>query len=452
MSITEQRSRLVLYTTATCNLNCVYCYIDKNPALVKIDKELDKSFQGDYYFNFAKEMFPNTNQLKGIEFWGGEPTLRLDRAYQTVEKLIRYYPNLSNFFMSTNFTGENWGDQFWGFIKMLQKYPERKFCFNLQLSLDGPEYINDAQRGVGVTDKFKTHFIDYVRELNKILSIPENNVSVTAQFKPTLTSEIIHGLIADKQYIIDYYRFFDSFKEYFEGNRVLDKNTADLYLTIPNTASPSPHTMQDGIDFASFCRYCGEINRENRTGRNYFKYFRDIMPYRPRGEIHYESPSYCQSCGACGSGRSLLGLLPYNYVSCCHNGFVNLISDYKREASKNKGTALDFRFFMDKSNYMIQTKESYKQYEKNVAFTYSNLSGLKLSNMAATINLLAKNGQIDEKYREPREAQKAALFIQASTAYCFRDNVATTGSAALVPVGIYKLLLNGAREVIEGDI
>lgn len=451
-NIIPKRDHLVLYTTATCNLNCVYCYIDKNPALVKIDEELDKSFQGDYYFNFAKEMFPDPMQLTCVEFWGGEPTLRLDRAYDTVEKLISYYPNLTSFFMSTNFTGSDWNNQFFHFIKILQKYKNRNFRFNLQLSLDGPEYINDAQRGDGVTEKFKQHFVSYIEQLNKILSIPDNNVSIIAQFKPTLTSEIINGLIMDKKNIIDYYQFFDSFKAYFDETSTLNKNTADLYLTIPNTASPSPHTRQDGIDFAEFCRLCAKINAENKTARRYFKYFNDIMPFRPRYMIHYDSLSYCQSCGACGSGRNVVGLLPFHYISCCHNGFVNLISDYKHAAEKNKDTVLDFRLFMDNSNYMIRTKASYPQYEKNVAFAYTGTSGLKLSNMSATINLLAKNHQIEDKFTDTKESLKAALFIQASTAYCFRDNVATTGSVGMVPVGLLKLLLNGAMEIIENDI
>lgn len=452
MDIAPMRNHLVLYTTATCNLNCVYCYIDKNPALVKIDNELDKSFQGDYYFQFAKEMFPNPKQLEWVEFWGGEPTLRLDRAYHTVEQLIGYYPNLSNFFLSTNFTGDNWNEQFFGFIRLLQKYPDRHFFFNLQLSLDGPEAINDAQRGKGVTKKFHQHFVDFVEEINHCLSIPENNVQIIAQFKPTLTSSIIRELIKDKQNIIDYYAFFDSYKVYFEEHSHLPKETADLHLTIPNTACPSPHTRQDGLDFARYCEMVREIQRENQNGKHYFSYFNRLMMFQPNSPVNYSSTDYCQSCGACGSGRFVVGLLPFDYISCCHNGFVNLISDYKAEAEKNKDTVLDFRMFMDKSNYFIRKKEDYGQYEQNVSFAYENTSGLKLTNMSMTIHMLAKSGQIDRKYLDTREALKAALFMQEATAYCMRDNVSSTGSAAMVPLGLYKLLLNGAKEIIEHDI
>ena len=45
------REVAVFYPTATCNLKCRYCGIDKNPILLQIDDALGESFEGDYYFN-----------------------------------------------------------------------------------------------------------------------------------------------------------------------------------------------------------------------------------------------------------------------------------------------------------------------------------------------------------------------------------------------------------------
>ncbi len=452
MNLVSQRQTLVLYTTAVCNLNCVYCYIDKNPALVKIDQILDESFRGDYYFEFAKEMFPDPAQLKSVEFWGGEPALRLDRAYDTVEKLIGFYPNLTSFFLSTNFVHPEWDRQVEGLIRILQNHPERRFEFYLQLSLDGPEAINDAQRGAGVTKKFQAHFSEYIRLLNRLLGMPGNNVVVSAGFKPTLTSEIVRTLIEDKERIIGYYRFFEAFLTEFQQNCVIPAEYARLNLAVPNTASPSPHTVEDGKEFAVFCRYCADLMRENREGKNHFRYYRTILPYLPRENPSYESSGYMNGCGACGSGVSTIGLLPYDYISCCHNGFVNLITEYKKEAEKNRDSALDFRFFMSKSNYLIRKKQEYHEYEKCVSFAYDPVSSVKLANVAGMISLLAKNGQVSPRFTNTKEAAKAARFLQVSTAYCFRDNIGTTGSAAMIPVGICRLLLNGAMEVIEHGI
>ena len=80
-------STCVLYTTATCNLNCNYCYIDKGPILQKIDKLLEDSYKDDYYYNFIKKIF-NKENLKRIEFWGGEPSYGLKRSIPTVIKTI----------------------------------------------------------------------------------------------------------------------------------------------------------------------------------------------------------------------------------------------------------------------------------------------------------------------------------------------------------------------------
>ena len=61
-------------------------------------------------------------------------------------------------------------------------------------------------------------------------------------------------------------------------------------------------------------------------------------------------------------------------------------------------------------------------------------------------------GQVDEKYLDEEEALKAALFLQERTAYCIKDNYNRTGSFTCVPVGIIKLLLNGAIEYLNGWI
>jgi sulfatase maturation enzyme AslB (radical SAM superfamily) len=113
----DKRETLILYTTATCNLNCKYCFIDKNPSLLKIDEILDNSFKDDYYFNLTKKMFLQ-DKLSEIQFWGGEPFLNLKRAYDTVDKCIQYFPKLSKFMASTNFVSEPFFGQFFGFIEL----------------------------------------------------------------------------------------------------------------------------------------------------------------------------------------------------------------------------------------------------------------------------------------------------------------------------------------------
>ena len=84
---------------------------------------------------------------------------------------------------------------------------------------------------------------------------------------------------------------------------------------------------------------------------------------------------------------------------------------------------------------------------------YFYLPGTKtrIANMAQLINLLAHVKQVDEKYLDRQEALMGARYIESSCAYCIRDNINVTGTNSLYPVGLIKLLLNGAREYCEND-
>lgn len=444
----QDRNVLILYTTAVCNLNCVYCYIDKNPALVEIDRILDESFQGDYYFNFAKKMFPNPEQLGEVEFWGGEPTLRLDRAYHTVDKLISYYPNLKRFMMSTNFTGTNWFDQFYGLMSILAKYPDRKFNFSLQLSIDGPTNINDKQRGEGVTELFTDHFLDLINNVDERLP---KNVTLNMFFKPTLTAELF-PMLQTKESIIKYYQFFENFYAAYHY-RVKDKDRINMQYAVPNTATPSPHTKEDGILFANICRLCNEIEIDQRLKETRsLQFYREITPFKRPSMTNCPNVAYNACGGHCGSGHNVLGLLPYERISACHNGFTDLISDYKTKCQNSDHEhAIDFKLFLNDSHIMIHDLESFKKYEKIVYEFYNGKSTAQLSNIAGIIRALALAGQVDEKYKNAKEALKGAIFIRNHTSYCVRDNIGTTGSIICGSLGFCRLLLNGAREYIQNE-
>lgn len=437
---------LTLYTTATCNLNCSYCYIDKNPSLVAIDKMLDESFQGDYYINFMKEMFPEPEFLTRLEIWGGEPTLRLDRAFYTISQMVNYFPNFHEIMFSTNFTTDNWFEQFDGLLETLKQI-KRNFSLQIQLSLDGPEKINDLGRGKGSTKKFIEHWLKLLKYGEHLEKIP-SNVEVKFHFKPTLSITTI-PLLQTKESIIAYYQFFEKFKEsieYYENNNFL------LELTLPNTAVPSPHTIEDGKLFANLCKLCREIEKENQD-QHYFKYYKRITPFPAREEWNHGCSNVCDSCGACGMGVFIIGLLPHKRISLCHNGFVDLISDYKKRCMEDKNLlkhSVDSELFNRNTDVRDTncTQEEYKVIREMLESFYNEDSSFQLSQLVITIQTLAMTGMIDKKYLNRKEAIEAAHFLQHSTSYCIRDNLGSSGTMIGYPIGLIKLLLNGAKEYI----
>lgn len=441
----KDRRTAVLFTCGICNLNCRYCNIDKNPALLEIDKILEESFQGDYYFNRIKEYFPDKTQLRTIETWGGEPFMKMDRIYNLLHSVINYYPYFNNMYSSTNFSYDSWLDQFYGLMDQFGKYPERDFIYDLQLSCDGPEYINDFSRGLGVTKKCINNFNKLVDSLTERLA---SNIELRITLKPTLDKLSINEL-STKDKIIEYYQFFE--KTFIEPIRSLNLDNVEIYLPIPNTATPAPTTKEDGIQFARLCKNCREIEKE---ASKYFKYYEIITPYSKNGPcqncLTYHCPDY-----TCGAGNSLVGFLPYNIIAICNEGFSQIIDQYKEYATKNnieKNHTIAFDKFLNEQHCnLCMTDEQYKEFERCANYYTKSNTSARLVNLTSTIITLALAGQIDSKYVNQQNALHAAMFLQYHTAYCFKDNYNMSGSFTLNPLGRIKLLLNGAMEYIRNE-
>lgn len=446
----QDRFIVVLYLTATCNLNCRYCYIDKSPALQKIDELIEESYKGDYYINFLKKMYPDPKQLIRMEFWGGEPSYGLPRAERTVRQALDYYPNLSEFFMSTNLTTSTFLEDFYGFVKIFKDYPNREFKFDLQLSLDGPTAINDNNRGKGTTAKFTENFAKLITAVDGILAdIP--NLTILPHFKPTLDADNIANL-QTRESIIKYFKFFENYVE--ASNRQVTGDRWCFGVSMPNTATPSPHTTQDGKNFANFCKIAAEITAENKT-KPIFKYYQHIVPFRPREHRRCPFGGLDCGCSTCGTGRTILGLLPNNLISVCHNGFTDLIGEYKDYLNKHieeYGDNIKITnakvFTNHSSNKALYTPDEYPQYE-HMMTAFNESSIFQTKELATLIQLYARIGQIDSKYKDYELAKQAAHFIFECTSSCIRDNMGVTGSRYLTQVGFIKLFLNGAKEWIE---
>lgn len=447
----SDRMTAILYPTSLCNLNCKYCNIDKNIYLNNIDKELAESFEDEnYYFNQIKKFFPNIEQLKILETWGGEPFLHMERIYNTLHKIIQHYPYFEGMFSSTNFSYDNWEDKVFDLLEQFNKYPYRNFTFQLQLSCDGPQEINDTGRGENVTKKCLQNYNNFIEKLS--YKVPAN-VKLIIAIKPTLSIETLN-ILTTKESIINYYKFFEEefIDKFFKYNS--DYSNLSIAYPIPNIAQPCPATKEDGINFMNFIKNTREIEAENKE-KKYFQYYSKITPF-DKDKSCINCKSYNLYGGLCGIGHSHVGFLPKNLFTTCHEGFINYINQYKyiaHENNKNKNqNYIEYdKYTKEQKNRLCLTEEQYLHFEQQIDNFYKLNTSALLSNTALEIVTLAMANQIEKKYLDFKEATKAAYFLTTGVGYCLKDNINITGSLILIPLGNIRLLLNGAIDYILKD-
>lgn len=437
-----QRTTAILYSTAVCNLNCTYCYINKNKGLSAIDQVLAESFADPgYYFDFIRDYFPQRGDLQNLEVWGAETFLHMERVFPTLHKLIGYYPFLRRFFASTNFSYPEWTDKVFDLLAQFAGYAPRRFDVTLQLSLDGPAEFTDSTRGQGVTEKCLRNFR---RLLERAGEIPEN-VSLFLAFKPTLSVDTMYRLDTKKK-ILAYYQFFE---ELIQQVVDLDLPNLNVNFPVPNMGVPAPASKADGEFFTQLVRNCRELEKENQE-KGHFRFYRDITPFstnvRPKDEDTYNYP-----CFNCGTGSTNLGFLPGRLLSSCHNGFVDLLEDYEANFLANPDSSIDGKLFQPTHNKFTHTEADYPAYERQIARYNDPGSLCRMGCLAGFIRTLAIAGEIDEKYAAEEGAFRGAELYQSCTCNCLRDNYMVTGSTCLQPEGMIKLLLNGAVEHIMAD-
>lgn len=434
-----KHTTLTLFPSAVCNLNCTYCNISKNQALIQIDKELEDFFNNPDYIMERIHKYFEPCALIRLETWGGEPFLHMDRLNKVLPQIIEDYPYLTDFFSSTNFSFSTWLSQFFGLMKQFKSYPERRFNYTLQISCDGPTKINDLGRGQGTTEKCLNNFNALVQLLGSKLPC---NVNLIIVPKPTLNLETIY-LLDTKEKIIEYYHFFE--KNFLEPINELNYNNVHAFTNTPNVGVPCPATSKDGKYFTKFVQNCAELSKESRK---HFKYYTNIRPFSISNQDCQALTFYSPRFG-CGTGYSNIGLLPRDLVSVCNEGFVQMVEQYNQLRLQDTQGTIEKKFVQTKEqHHLCYNDEGYEKFEEQMCnFCYRTNTSI-LTNLCNQIMLLALNGQIEKQYAQQSEALHAAQVL-ATEYFCLKDNYNITGSFALIPVGLIRLLLNGALPYLE---
>lgn len=178
---------LAFISSAACNLNCSFCYLNKNKAYKEFNEWIETSFQNKTYVKNAYETIlalnANPLDIKIIQFWGGESLYQISNIINNIEEIYLYFPNVEMFKASTNFLIDI--EKLFELLCLIDYYSLNHTKFELQLSIDGPGKIAEEGHNVNF-DIYKENYTLLASLLN---SKKFNNLIIDININATLNKE-----------------------------------------------------------------------------------------------------------------------------------------------------------------------------------------------------------------------------------------------------------------------
>ena len=401
-----------LLSSSICNLNCQYCYVPKVTELKSAHEQLNNNIKNGSIVNLLKETYDLSN-LSSIAFWGAEPTLNLDNCFIFVSDLCKDY-NINSLTIPTNLTPDV-DKTLFPFVKKLQSL-DKEIKINLQVSLDGPSFITDKNRGTGTTNKILQNLNKIVRYYNEV---DLNKISFKIFGKQTWSSDNLLFLKNNIEIIKYVGLFFTNLQdELIKKNK--NKNIEFGNFSIGNFATPGKYTTEDGINLGDVYKYC--------IDNNYLKSVPFIFYVNHLRKIfeldNVFSKPFSESCGSKNSAS--IGV--DNKIHMCHRSFH---------------TKYENSWFCDK--FVFHKKDVNKM--EYVVQSYHNFSFHTVNLTANIIIELAKNNQVLKKYKNPKNAFLLATFVNQCIS-CPLENLIVNSNINCNPVSSIRLFGNGAMEQV----
>jgi sulfatase maturation enzyme AslB (radical SAM superfamily) len=411
-----------LFASGACNLNCTYCYIPKVEYLSVIHKKIIQRIEDGSYLNDLIEIFGE--DLEHLSHWGTEPTLTTKYFDEFYKQAFKVFPKLRRVFISSNFMAPP--KNILHFINDILKGDGRRFAIEVQVSLDGPAWITDANRMGGSAQKIVSNLL----EVLKGLASPHD---ISFHFKPTITAEQVQKL-QDLEVLTGYYDFFD---DVMSKVHPLMKSPSHKFQmgADPTLVIPHGYTTEDGIAFAKM--YDG-IMHLRASGK-----YKAIAPpmmcyyYRMEQKFPYFREFFTNShMFNCSAGDTSIGIGDtVGSIHPCHRSFYVHHPDFP---TTNKEKILNELSVANTKDDSSIVRAMY------INRGYQDFAQFRISNQMTLLYEMARIGQVSKAYLV--EDMRLLLAAFAGQIYCPLDNVALCGEQTVAPASYYRVLGNGAFE------
>lgn len=435
-----------LFSAAKCNLQCTYCSVPRHNEHINAKHRaiIEEVKQVEPIIDRIKTLY-HPDKVLTFSHWGTEPSLTIKYFGPFYERVIKEFPNFNCITFSSNFLSNT--KDVTDFIKSFPK-TDTPISFEIQLSLDGPAWITDANRLGGATARIIDNMIYFMEQLNE----GELYHNVRTHFKPTVTKEQVTTLIEDGR-LQEYMSFFSD---------VCDKltransrgNVQMLHNTSPTVVCPDDYTRQDGKNFYQLLKCMDEIQYEHdihihgvagSSTNSYYAHFQRMLAFNDE----FFTKHVMFKCSAGGSNWSI-----DDYIGPCHDTmYANIDTGSAKEDGRlnshnrieNERTGR--QAFAGKAltrKFGDLTPSSLQHYLYTVK-SWHSFTRFKLSSGVAIIKLMAKAGQISPCYTNDDMALLLAMYANSRHS-CLVQDAYYTGSKEVMHPAFYKLFGNGALE------
>lgn len=445
-----------MLTSAVCNMKCEYCYIPKTNEMSIMHSEIIEKIKSGEYINTLKNIYGE--DLEHLSFWGTEPTLILQYITPNIDEYINEFNNLQSFSFSTNFLSNT--NTIIDFIiklnKLSRKYNKR-FKIDIQISLDGPEFITDKNRHKGATSKIIENFFHLVDTIEEIRN---SDITVSCHFKPTLSIDNIKEFNSDFNKLLEYYKFFDSiYERYMEYD--IAKQEGFFDFTPPSSGTlmvPGKYTVEDGKIFAEYQKNLMKLDKYI-SENNPFKYYKNSQNeyiYRLIRIIDLMEQTNSKSeMFSCSGGDSNYAIDNKDNIHICHRSFYLNDDRYINSVLSNDVSNWDVSIFENsKINNVVKNFIVNVNNKKDVArFLYTmrgfhEFSEFRENMIYLYIQTLSKFGQVSEVYKENDVLSMLLSVFLVHAFGCSIENLLNTTSINLFPISLVRLWGNGAFELL----
>ena len=439
-----------LFTTALCNLNCAYCYIckDKDGNLKQIDDDIAREFANDSYINQILAYGDDIQEkLDSLTLWGGEPFLHMERFTSRIDKWFEAFPNINKIDTSTNFTIPNQYKIVENLLAVIAKQPLKEpLFFDLQISIDGYEEMNDVSRGTGVTQRFLENF----RGLCHI-NYDRSKIRLYVHTKPTLSKATFHFLDTPEQ-CEKWFKFFDDemFKPYSQAGQPFE-----FSLSLYNLAQPTEWTKEDGIYFAQVMRSMQSVDIKKYAGWRCYTTGVPIAGAMCHVEMNQPNKRFCDKMcgGGCGAFTHSIVPIPNGMYTMCHRGLFDEYVDYCNNVSKrDELNGLSEAYFNPRNaQEWVYDLETFKKMNRAIAPLDDCPHQSIYTDWVIFIREYAKAGLIDKKWEDIKMIDKVIPYFMENS-YCVQDGYIFSGSWVTVAHLEIPVLFNGAMDVALDEL